>query len=152
MTLKEFIVSNPDATFNLIPEEDDDTRNYIVIVSDNFGNELQVFTYEDEYEAEEAIEEAIAIKGEVSIKKKLFAEAVDILKKEGIDPDNIWSTKFGIADFMLLNSISPIDAAKLLNAIKEDAHNVVSSLSDGLESGLLFNWETVASTAIEEVI
>jgi hypothetical protein len=152
MTLKEFITKNPDTTFNLIPEIDDDTFNCIVRVSDNSGNELQVFIYKSKDEAEDAIEDAITIINESAIKQKIFVEATNVLRKEGLDPDNIWSAKFGIADFIFMSSLSSVDAAKLLEKIKEDAHGVVSSLGDGLESGLLFDWETVAGTAVEEAI
>jgi hypothetical protein len=152
VTLKEFITKNPGATFDLIPEIDDDTLDYIVRASDNSGNELQAFIYESENEAEDAIEEATALITEDPIRQKILNEATDVLRNEGIDPDNIWSTKFGIADFIFMSSLSPVDAARLLEKIKEDAHGVVSSLGDGLESGLLFDWETVAGTAVEEAI
>lgn len=152
MTLKEFITNNPDATFNLIPEVDDDTLDYIVRVKDGAGNELRVFIYENETEAEKAIEEAVELKDQYRIKEDLLNEAKTVLKKEGIDPDNIWSIKFGIGDFMLLSRVSPVDVAKLLNAIREDAHDVVNFLGKGLESGLLFDWETVAKASMEEII
>jgi hypothetical protein len=152
MTLKEFIKNNPDSTFNLIPEKNDDTLDYIVRVLDNNGNELQTFIYDSENEAEDAIEEATALITEAPVRQKILNEATDVLRKEGIDPDNIWSTKFGIADFIFISSLSPVDAARLLERIKEDAYGVVRFLGNGLESGLLYNWETVAKTAAEEAI
>lgn len=70
-------------------------------------------------------------------REKICEEARQILKKAGLDPDNIWSTRFAIDDFIMLDGISIKELKGFIKRLKEDPKSVVDSLADGLESGIM---------------